>query len=95
VPPSYRTLTALGITFAIPAIGFGFVDNFLMIIAGDYIDNSIGVVFGISTLAAAGLGNLVSDWGGIGLQGVIEQSMGTRVRAVLVLLCFMWPCQAC
>jgi hypothetical protein len=34
---------------------------------------------GISTLAAAGLGNLVSDWGGIGLQGVIEQSMGRKV----------------
>lgn len=50
IPPSFRTLTAVGITFAIPAIGFGFVDNFLMIIAGDYIDNSIGVAFGTRAL---------------------------------------------
>lgn len=48
-------------------IGFGFADNFIMILAGDVIDNKLGVLFGFSTLAAAGLGNLISDVAGISL----------------------------
>ena len=40
----------------IPFVGFGFLDNALMIIAGDYIDTTIGVALGISTMAAAGFG---------------------------------------
>jgi hypothetical protein len=39
---------------ALPFIGFGFLDNFTMIIAGDYIEHSIGIVMTISTMAAAG-----------------------------------------
>ena len=57
---------------SIPMIGFGFADNFIMIIAGDAIDASFGVTFGISTLAAAGLGNLVSDIAGISIGDGIE-----------------------
>lgn len=34
---------------------------------GDQIDCSLGVRFGLSTLAAAGLGNLISDVVGISL----------------------------
>ncbi|CAK4611727.1 unnamed protein product [Aphanomyces euteiches] len=55
-----------------PFIGFGFVDNSIMILAGDYIDITLGVSLGISSMAAAGLGNAVSDVAGIGLGGVIE-----------------------
>lgn len=43
---------------AIPMIGFGFMDNFVLIIAGDYIDGTIGVTLGISTMCAAALGNI-------------------------------------
>ncbi len=36
------------------------------------------ITSGISTMAAAGLGNMVSDWGGIGLQGFIEQKLAGK-----------------
>lgn len=36
---------------ALPFIGFGFLDNFLMIVAGAYIEIGIGAVFTISTMA--------------------------------------------
>ncbi|XP_033914435.1 transmembrane protein 65 isoform X2 [Acipenser ruthenus] len=57
---------------AIPFVGFGFLDNAIMIAAGTQIELSIGVIFGISTMAAAALGNLVSDLAGLGLAGYVE-----------------------
>ncbi|XP_033123616.1 transmembrane protein 65-like, partial [Anneissia japonica] len=39
---------------------------------GDYIDLKIGTVLGISTMAAAGFGNLISDLAGLGLAGYVE-----------------------
>ncbi|KAF4730166.1 hypothetical protein FOZ62_031554 [Perkinsus olseni] len=50
---------------AIPFIGFGFLDNALMLIFGEQIDNSLCVVMGFSTLAAAALGNAFSDLAGV------------------------------
>ena len=67
-----QQLLALSIQVAIPFVGFGFLDNAIMITAGNTIENSIGVVLGLSTLAAAGLGNLLSDVAGIGLGNSIE-----------------------
>lgn len=87
--PSGSALKTVALACAIPAIGFGFVDNLIMIVAGDSIDHSIGVVMGISTMAAAGLGNLCSDVAGVGLQGFIEQRLGIKLprlsRAQLAL----------
>ena len=45
----------------VPMVGFGFVDNSIMIMAGDVIDESLGQSLVISTMAAAALGNTVSD----------------------------------
>jgi len=56
----------------LPFIGFGILDNGIMIAAGEYIDITIGVTLGISTMAAAALGNLVSDVCGIGMAGYVE-----------------------
>lgn len=56
----------------LPFIGFGFIDNFLMIVAGDMIETYIGIFLPISTMAAAGLGNGFSDVAGIGLAHHIE-----------------------
>ena len=39
-------------------LGFGFLDNFIMIMAGEYIDLTLGAKLGISTMAAAALGRL-------------------------------------
>ncbi|XP_054709590.1 transmembrane protein 65-like [Uloborus diversus] len=56
-----------------PFIGFGFLDNLIMILAGDYIDTTIGVTLGISTMAAAGMGNTLSDVAGIGSAWYVER----------------------
>lgn len=44
-----------------------------MIITGDYIEGSIGVYFTLSTMAAAALGNTISDVFGLGLAHYVEQ----------------------
>jgi hypothetical protein len=44
----------------IPFIGFGFIDNAIMILAGGTIDSSLGALLCISTMAAAALGNIIS-----------------------------------
>ena len=43
-----------------------------MILAGDYIETSVGVMFNLSVLAAAGLGNTVSDLVGVLFGGYVE-----------------------
>ena len=72
LPPTNRQIVLLGASVSIPMIGFGFMDNFIMIIAGDAIDASIGTYFGLTMMASAALGNLVSDVMGIGLGDVVD-----------------------
>ncbi|XP_033645436.1 transmembrane protein 65-like isoform X1 [Asterias rubens] len=72
VPPTKAQLRLVALSNGIPFIGFGFLDNAIMIVAGDYIDLTIGVTLGISTMAAAALGNLISDLAGVGLAGYVE-----------------------
>ncbi|MEE6463177.1 hypothetical protein FKM82_005806 [Ascaphus truei] len=71
-PPSSDQLKYVFLHNALPFVGFGFLDNAIMIAAGTQIELSIGVVLGISTMAAAALGNLVSDLAGLGLAGYVE-----------------------
>ncbi|XP_048385564.1 transmembrane protein 65 isoform X2 [Stegostoma tigrinum] len=71
-PPSSAQYRYVFLHSAIPFIGFGFLDNAIMIAAGTQIELSLGVIFGISTMAAAALGNLVSDVAGLGLAGYVE-----------------------
>ena len=70
--PNVRQLVRLALVSGVPFVGFGIADNGIMILAGDYIDGTLGVKFGLSTLAAAGLGNLISDVAGIGIGEMIE-----------------------
>ncbi|XP_077928169.1 transmembrane protein 65 isoform X2 [Halichoerus grypus] len=72
LPPTPGQLRYVFIHNAIPFIGFGFLDNAIMIVAGTHIEMSIGIILGISTMAAAALGNLVSDLAGLGLAGYVE-----------------------
>ena len=44
-----------------------------MIIAGDYIEYSVGTIMTISTMAAAALGNTISDVLGIGSAVYVER----------------------
>ncbi|CAK6981703.1 transmembrane protein 65 isoform X1, partial [Scomber scombrus] len=78
---------------AIPFVGFGFLDNAIMIAAGTQIELSIGVTFGISTMAAAALGNLVSDLAGLGLAGYVEalaSRLGMQVPDLTPKQADMW-----
>ncbi|XP_047122368.1 transmembrane protein 65 isoform X1 [Hydra vulgaris] len=70
--PSWKQLQLVAISNGIPFIGFGFIDNSIMILAGEYIDLKLGVIFGMSTMTAAAIGNMVSDVSGIILAGYIE-----------------------
>jgi hypothetical protein len=78
--PTSRQLRIHAFTMGIPFIGFGFMDNALMIVAGDYIDTHLGVLFGISTLCAAAIGNLVSDVAGVGLGAYVEDFCATKLK---------------
>ncbi|XP_055372054.1 transmembrane protein 65, partial [Condylostylus longicornis] len=72
-PPSTQDLWKIFMVNAVPFIGFGFLDNFTMIIAGDYIEHCFGMFMCISTMAAAGLGNTISDVLGIGSAYYVER----------------------
>jgi putative methionine-R-sulfoxide reductase with GAF domain len=56
-------------------VGFGIMDNFVMITAGDAIDSTFGVAFGLSTMAAAGFGQCVSDVAGVTSGGVVDNAV--------------------
>ncbi|KAK6053991.1 hypothetical protein COOONC_08504 [Cooperia oncophora] len=72
VPMTDAQTRALFLVNALPFIGFGFLDNMIMIIAGNYIDQELGALLCISTMAAAGFGNLISDVAGVGLAHYVE-----------------------
>jgi len=57
-------------------VGFGFMDNTVMIHAGNAIDLTMGVTFGLSTLSAAACGQICSDMAGVTFGGLIENVSG-------------------
>jgi len=78
--PTARQLMMHAIQSAVPMIGFGFMDNTIMIHAGHYVDCTLGVTFGLSTLAAAGIGQIFSGIGGVmfgdALEAVFQRMSG-------------------
>jgi hypothetical protein len=54
-------------------VGFGFMDNFVMIQAGQYIDSTLGVQLGLATMTAAAAGQVVSDVSGVVFGGTLER----------------------
>lgn len=78
-PPTTRQLLAVALASGLPFLGFGFVDNVLMITAGEGIDTVFGARLGITTLASAGFGNLVADIVGVSVtQQIKEASRKTK-----------------
>ncbi|XP_066154061.1 uncharacterized protein [Euwallacea fornicatus] len=71
--PTRKNLIDISIANSIPFIGFGFLDNFFMLIFGDYIDLYLGSYFCLTTMAAAALGNTLSDILGIGTAFYVER----------------------
>ena len=70
--PSWKQLQMLAIHTSIPFVGFGFMDNAILILAGDMIDFHLGVMLGITTMCAAAIGNIVSDVAGVLLGTAVE-----------------------
>lgn len=71
--PSSQQLKILFTASAVPMIGFGFMDNLVMIQAGQFIDNTIGVSMGLATMTAAAAGQVVSDVSGVIFGGSLER----------------------
>lgn len=71
--PSRRQLACVAVVGMVPFIGFGMVDNGLMVIYGDVIDSTLGMTFGFSMLASAALGNAISNIFGMLLHGTITK----------------------
>ncbi|RHZ28228.1 hypothetical protein DYB37_007390 [Aphanomyces astaci] len=71
-PPTAHQLRLVMLASGIPFIGFGVVDNLIMLTAGDFLETNIRLMFPISLVAAVGLGNCVADVAGLSLGGVIE-----------------------
>nr|CAH7718813.1 unnamed protein product [Callosobruchus chinensis] len=71
--PTSRDLLNISVANSIPFIGFGFLDNFFMLIFGDYIDLYLGSYFCLSTMGAAAMGNTISDILGIGSAFYVER----------------------
>ena len=71
--PSNYNLKLLILNQTIPFIGFGLMDNSILILAGDAIDTNVGVALGISTLCSAALGNIISNNIGVVLGGFLEE----------------------
>lgn len=71
-PPQPWQLRRLALLSGLPMIGFGFMDNFIMLLAGDFIDATLCCTFSLSTMFAAGVGNIFSDVVGLAAAGPIE-----------------------
>lgn len=75
--PTSDQLRAHYISNGLPMVGFGLMDQTVMIQAGNAIDCTLGVKLGLSTLSAAAVGGLVSNVSGIIFGGTLE-SLATR-----------------
>jgi len=71
-PPTTVQLKQVCMASALPFLGFGILDNAVMIVFGDMIDLTLCATFGFSTMAAAALGNTLSDGFGVFSGGVVE-----------------------
>eukprot|EP00758_Cryptobia_borreli_P005834 Tbor_TRINITY_DN5001_c0_g3::TRINITY_DN5001_c0_g3_i1::g.14417::m.14417 len=69
------SLVLIAIEAGLPFVGFGFLDNSAMIIAGDAIDQTLGMYLHCSVMASAAMGNVVSGMCGMQVHGLIENTV--------------------
>jgi uncharacterized ferredoxin-like protein len=72
-PPTSVQLRRVFYKAALPMIGFGIMDQTVMLQAGHAIDCTLGVTFGLSTLTAAAIGQVCSDASGVLFGNTLEQ----------------------
>ncbi|KAL7533099.1 hypothetical protein ACHAXR_008568 [Thalassiosira sp. AJA248-18] len=73
--PTKHQLYVVALHQAIPFVGFGIMDNAILLLAGEAIDVYLGVTLGISTMCAAAIGNIISDLSGVALGTMIEDAL--------------------
>jgi len=84
-PPEVKDFLVRFLKRSSKMIAFGFVDNFIMITAGDYIDPMLVRTMGTSTMFAAGIGNMISDAAGEEAGSTIDntlEKMGLDIQNV-------------
>lgn len=69
----FQALCIIALEAGLPFVGFGFLDNATMILAGDAIDQSVGVWLNCSVMASAAMGNIVSGSAGMQIHGFVEK----------------------
>ncbi|KAH9578185.1 Transmembrane protein 65 [Trypanosoma melophagium] len=67
------TLAWVAFVAGLPFVGFGFLDNAAMILAGDAIDSTVGYYLNCSVLTCAAMGNIFSGVLGMQVHGVIDK----------------------
>jgi hypothetical protein len=71
-PPTRKQLLRLGLVAAVPCFTFGFLDNAIMLVAGEAIEGTLGVKFGLSAMACAAMGNIIADTTGQVSGGTVD-----------------------
>lgn len=69
----FTSLLLIAVEAGLPFVGFGFLDNATMILAGDAIDRTVGFYLHCSVLASAAMGNVVSGMMGMQVHGGVEK----------------------
>ena len=72
-PPTKSQLMKLGLVAAVPCFTFGFLDNAIMLVAGEQIEAHLGMSLGLSAMACAAMGNIVADTTGQVSGGTVER----------------------
>eukprot|EP00392_Amoebophrya_sp_AT5.2_P007760 g7775.t1 len=70
--PTFTQKRVYALQCAVPMIGFGVMDNLIMIQAGDLIDCTLGATFGFATITAAAMGQICSDTSGVCFGGFVD-----------------------
>jgi hypothetical protein len=68
-------LLIIALEAGLPFVGFGFLDNATMILAGDAIDHTVGFYLNCSVMASAAMGNVVSGVCGMQVHGLVEKAV--------------------
>ncbi|EPY41646.1 hypothetical protein AGDE_02278 [Angomonas deanei] len=71
----FAALCLIGLEAGLPFVGFGFLDNATMILAGDFIDGTLGFYLNCSVLASAAMGNVCSGMLGMQVHGLIDKAV--------------------
>lgn len=76
---SWFDLWRIFIFAGVPFTAFGFLDNSLMLLAGDRVDATIGAAYGLSVMGAAACGAVFSGAIGMQFHGITERFVVTRL----------------